>query len=425
MTKTITNTEYMKNPTLSTTDMEPSDEELLEAEAAYEKAAEKLDRAERAVNGEPSLLMIDDFMRHALNHEILDAETERKLLIRIHEGIQAEERVNKQKKDAVSKEDEKLIQAGQDAMNELVSKNQRLVYAMIDMGCEGQSGSWRSQIMDYVQEGNIGLVIAAKKYDVTRGVKFATYATYWVRGKIKEAMSDNRFCIQIPSKVRDHMRIISSMLNTMDAQQVRDMTYEEICDRTGLSIEQVHRAMIGLYRSVKDSSALPMLRGTDYYAGFSIYDDQCGHKGRTDEDYEAMIDSINRAELRAVLKRAIKALPKDEQTVIELRFRLNEPEKGRNMGYKEIGEIMGLQMHQARDLAKRALWDLKRSSQMERICKAVDISTEEVLIRDARKFGELYTDYSVRCNNMKIDAASAVDIFRKRYNTGMDMRLTF
>lgn len=420
MTKLILNTECEKDPALCSTDTEPTNEDLLEAEAVYEKATEKLNRAEKVAGGEPGLTTLDDFMRHALNHELLDPETERKLLTQIHEGILAEERTSKQNPNTISKEDQRLIQIGQDAMNELIEKNQRLVYAILSISSEGRYSTGRPRIMDYVQEGNIGLMLAARKFDMNRGVRFSTYATYWVRGMIKEAIGNNFCCLQIPSKVQAHMKAILLLLDSLGVDEARNITYEEISDRTGLSVDQVRRAMVALYRYVKDTSMLPKLRGSDYYAESGAWDGPMRYE-KSCEEYENMLQSVYRSELREVLVNAVSALPDDERTALELRFRLREPESGRNMGYREIGERMGIQIHQARDLTKRALWDLKQSDRMRNICKAVDISTEEVLMKDARKFGELYTDYQVRHENVRIDSASAVDVFRKRYSGRMDL----
>lgn len=421
MTKLILNTECEeKDPTLCSADTEPTNEDLLEAEAVYEKAAEKLNKAERVAGGEPGLTMLDDFMRHALNHELLDPETERKLLTQIHEGTLAEERTSKQNPDTISKEDQRLIRIGQEAMNELIEKNQRLVYAILSVCSEGQPSSWRPRVMDYVQEGNIGLMFAARKFDMNRGVRFSTYATYWVRGMMKEAIGSNFSYVQIPIRVQGYMRTILLLLYSMDADKARDITYEEICDRTGLSMDKVRRAMVALYRSTRDTSMLPKLSGSDYYDESGAYSGPLEYR-RSTEEYENMLQAVYRSELREVLVNAVSALPDDERTALELRFRLREPETGRNMGYRELGERMGIQQHQARDLTKRALWDLKRSDRMQNICKAVDISTEEALMKDARKYGELYTDYQVRHENVRIDSASAVDVFRKRYGGRADL----
>ena len=228
---------------------------------------------------------------------------------------------------------------GAAARRHLISANSRLVIAM--------AKRYMNQgvpFLDLIQEGNMGLMKAADKFDWRRGHKFSTYATWWVRQAITRALADQGRTIRVPVHMSDRIRRLYQTSRRLEQELGREPTVGELAGEMGLSARMVERTIEIARRPL--SLEKPVGEDQDSELGEFVEDGEAGQPS----------DDAMRTLLREDIERALTSLSQREARVLELRYGLVD---GHAYTLKEVGEKFGLTRERIRQIENEALEHLR------------------------------------------------------------------
>lgn len=240
--------------------------------------------------------------------------------------------------------------AGERAKNRLVETNLRFVVSVAK-----QYQHQGLTLTDLIDEGNIGLIKAAERFDETRGFKFISYAVWWVRQSILQAIAEQSRIVRLPLNQVGSLNKVNQEINKFEQENLRKPSVQEISDRTGVDEDKIAQSMMASGHHV--SIDAPFGSDDDDNAMVDVM--SSGDDSRTDKgvDHESMAQ-----ELRAVLDKVLK---ERERKILCACYGIGETEKG----LEEIGDKMGLTRERVRQIREKSITKLRESGNIKILAK--------------------------------------------------------
>ena len=346
-------------------------EEAVEAEAAEAKKAAAIDADEKPADAKKRraearkarieassvVMLTGDPVRMYLKEigkvDLLTASEEVDLAMKIEAGLKATEELERAEEEGVEltrRERRRLTrveQVGLDAKDQLIEANLRLVVSI------AKRYVGRGMLfLDLIQEGNLGLIRAVEKFDYTKGFKFSTYATWWIRQAITRAIADQARTIRIPVHMVETINKLVRIQRQLLQELGREPTPEEIGEQMDMTAERV--------REIQKINQEPVSLETP------IGEEEDSQLGDFIEDHEAVRpdDAAGFSMLQEQLRMVLDGLAERERKVIELRFGLKD---GHPRTLEEVGREFGVTRERIRQIESKTLAKLRHPSRSSKL----------------------------------------------------------
>ena len=240
--------------------------------------------------------------------------------------------------------------AGERAKNRLVEANLRFVVSVAK-----QYQHQGLTLTDLIDEGNIGLIKAAERFDETRGFKFISYAVWWGRQSILQAIAEQSRIVRLPLNQVGSLNKVNQEINKFEQENLRKPSVQEISDRTGVDEDKIAQSMMASGHHV--SIDAPFGSDDDDNAMVDVMSSGVDSRSDKGVDHESMAQ-----ELRAVLDKVLK---ERERKILCACYGIGETEKG----LEEIGDMMGLTRERVRQIREKSITKLRESGNIKILAK--------------------------------------------------------
>ncbi|MEW1955301.1 RNA polymerase sigma factor [Terrabacter sp. NPDC080008] len=290
---------------------------------------------------------VKDYLKQIGKVALLNAEQEVELAKRIEAGLFAEEKLNSGEKIDMKLKRELwwIAQDGKKAKNHLLEANLRLVVSL------AKRYTGRGMLfLDLIQEGNLGLIRAVEKFDYTKGYKFSTYATWWIRQAITRAMADQARTIRIPV----HMVEVINKLARVQRQMLQDLGREPTPEELAKELDMTPEKVVEVQKYGREPISLHTPLGEDGDSEF----------GDLIEDSEAVVpaDAVSFTLLQEQLHSVLDTLSEREAGVVSMRFGLTD---GQPKTLDEIGKVYGVTRERIRQIESKTMSKLRHPSRSQ------------------------------------------------------------
>ncbi|WP_153505918.1 RNA polymerase sigma factor [Cumulibacter manganitolerans] len=330
----------------------------IEADAAEEEAEEEeaeeseaLKQARKDAELTASADSVRAYLKQIGKVALLNAEEEVDLAKRIEAGLYAVERMRiiedeKQKITTQMRRDLNwIVRDGERAKNHLLEANLRLVVSL----AKRYTGRGMA-FLDLIQEGNLGLIRAVEKFDYTKGYKFSTYATWWIRQAITRAMADQARTIRIPV----HMVEVINKLGRIQRELLQDLGREPTPEELAKEMDITPEKVLEIQQYAREPISLDQ----------TIGDEGDSQLGDFIEDSEAVVavDAVSFTLLQDQLQSVLQTLSEREAGVVRLRFGLTD---GQPRTLDEIGQVYGVTRERIRQIESKTMSKLRHPSRSQ------------------------------------------------------------
>ncbi len=290
---------------------------------------------------------VKDYLKQIGKVALLNAEQEVELAKRIEAGLFSEEQLNSGEKvdSKLKRELWWISQDGKNAKNHLLEANLRLVVSL------AKRYTGRGMLfLDLIQEGNLGLIRAVEKFDYTKGYKFSTYATWWIRQAITRAMADQARTIRIPV----HMVEVINKLARVQRQMLQDLGREPTPEELAHELDMTPEKVVEVQKYGREPISLHTPLGEDGDSEF----------GDLIEDSEAVVpaDAVSFTLLQEQLHSVLDTLSEREAGVVSMRFGLTD---GQPKTLDEIGKVYGVTRERIRQIESKTMSKLRHPSRSQ------------------------------------------------------------
>ncbi len=290
---------------------------------------------------------VKDYLKQIGKVALLNAGEEVELAKRIEAGLFAEEKLNSGAKlsPTARRELEWIAHDGRMGKNHLLEANLRLVVSL----AKRYTGRGM-QFLDLIQEGNLGLIRAVEKFDYTKGFKFSTYATWWIRQAITRAMADQARTIRIPV----HMVEVINKLARVQRQMLQDLGREPTPEELAKELDMTPEKVVEVQKYGREPISLHTPLGEDGDSEF----------GDLIEDSEAVVpaDAVSFTLLQEQLHSVLDTLSEREAGVVSMRFGLTD---GQPKTLDEIGKVYGVTRERIRQIESKTMSKLRHPSRSQ------------------------------------------------------------
>jgi RNA polymerase primary sigma factor len=316
-----------------------------------DEESEALKQARRDAELTASADSVRAYLKQIGKVPLLNAEQEVELAKRIEAGLYAAERLRaadegEEKLDRTFERDLKWItRDGERAKNHLLEANLRLVVSL----AKRYTGRGMA-FLDLIQEGNLGLIRAVEKFDYTKGYKFSTYATWWIRQAITRAMADQARTIRIPV----HMVEVINKLGRIQRELLQDLGREPTPEELAKEMDITPEKVLEIQQYAREPISLDQ----------TIGDEGDSQLGDFIEDSEAVVavDAVSFSLLQDQLQQVLQTLSEREAGVVRLRFGLTD---GQPRTLDEIGQVYGVTRERIRQIESKTMSKLRHPSRSQ------------------------------------------------------------
>ena len=325
------------------------EKKLVEDEGFVVSDADDTDEPEQqVVSAGATADPVKDYLKQIGKVALLNAEQEVELAKRIEAGLFAEEQLNDPAVTVGSgdlEDYEWIARDGRQAKNHLLEANLRLVVSL------AKRYTGRGMLfLDLIQEGNLGLIRAVEKFDYTKGYKFSTYATWWIKQAITRAMADQARTIRIPV----HMVEVINKLARVQRQMLQDLGREPTPDELAKELDMTPEKVVEVQKYGREPISLHTPLGEDGDSEF----------GDLIEDSEAIVpaDAVNFTLLQEQMHDVLDTLSEREAGVVSMRFGLTD---GQPKTLDEIGKVYGVTRERIRQIESKTMSKLRHPSRSQ------------------------------------------------------------